>query len=252
MAKSPTLLMLIACMFIACIGAEIILDKSLKGVDILHLNATTTNELSPRALPVTRRNLGRIACGEHDVHAGRRITQQWKLARASCRNDKDFHVKCRQYIPNNGDLKEEDSQCSPTETCGEDNYTNVWGRTSTDVFCQSNDEDREDSWSITSSDTGKNACGPGLTNKSLRPIPEGNEKLSISIQFYNGMSTGKRRTNVSKAWLQSNKKGIIKTLYSVNGLFWRGTLNPSETIQACFIHDTKNDAFVAYEDWTTF
>ena len=252
MAKSPTLLMLIACMFIACTGAEIILDKSLKGVDILHPNATTTNELSPRALPVTRRNLGRSICAEHDVRAGNRITQEWKLSRASCSNDKDFHVTCRQHIPNNGQLKEEDDHCHPTETCGEDSYTNVWGVASTDVFCQSNDEDREDSWSTSSSDTGKTVCGPGLTNKDLRPIPEGNEKLSISIQFYNGMNAGKRRTNVGKAWLQSNKKGIIKTLYSVNGLFWRGILNPSETMQACFVRASKDDAFVAYEDWTTF
>ncbi|EUC27397.1 hypothetical protein COCCADRAFT_31123 [Bipolaris zeicola 26-R-13] len=233
--------------------AEVAVDWSMTGVDVLNPNTTPNTKITARAFPNVRRNLGQEACAA-DTRTiadprtrNRRYTYQTKLLSAVCENDIDYTAKCQTVIPtNNNAVITHQEKCVDDEVCQQVSYRNFLGQTSSEVSCVEKDAQRHQfEWSTDSSSTDGNHCGPGLT------VINEEDDLTISVQFYGGNpSSHAPRKWVSEAWLQSNKRTErIEDIRGVNGLYWKGAGHTGETIQACFIRNTVNDATNALLNW---
>ncbi|WYZ35115.1 hypothetical protein EsH8_I_001391 [Colletotrichum jinshuiense] len=235
--------------YATCAMANVILDTSIRGINILNttglpLNQSAGNDVATRAIPFRRGNLGQVTCGNAGQNRGRTIVQQYKLHRATCQDDINYLVECQEYIPNTRVGLDIHEQCGVNEVCAEVIYHTVWGESSSDVFCEEKVPEDEETWSTSSSeDINTSICGGGLTS-----IKEEGEYAAISLQFYGGSNRASRQ-RAGQSWLQSNKRGYLKTVNEGNGLWWQGRLEDTETIQPCFSRSSSSDALFGVMDW---
>lgn len=130
------------------------------------------------------------------------------------------------------------------DTCADYLYYNTWGESSTEVFCEEKRKDQEEQWETEDAQSiAQSVCGGGLT-----VLSEEGEYAAISLQFYGGKNTPKRQ-QVGKAWIQSNKRGVLKNVYNANGMWWQAFGGKGETFQPCFSRDTADQATKGIMDW---
>lgn len=234
--------------------AEVAVDWSMTGVDILNPTTTSNTKISARAFPLVRRNLGQVACAADtrttvDAHTHtRRYNYRTNLLSAVCQNDIDYTARCQTVIPtNNHAIITHQEKCAADEVCQQVSYRNFLGQTSSEVSCVEKDTlpNNQFEWSTDASSVDENHCGPGLN------IVREEDSLTVSVQFYGGNpSSHASRKWVHEAWLQSNKrKERIQDIRGVNGLYWKGAAHTGETIQACFLRSDAGDATNALLNW---